>query len=379
MTPLELAPPPPIVDAIAACRARIDSIDTDLLALIAQRVECATEIGRLKRRGGLPVYHPARERAIVANLCARARGALREDHVASIWGALFTASRELQGAPSVAFLGPAGTFTEAAARQYFGDTVRTDARDTLDGVFAALSQGETDFAVVPIENSTEGTVTRTVDLLAHHAPPITGEIEQTVVHCLLSAGGSLDGVDRVLGHEQALAQCRTWLDTHAPHLQRIAVSSNGAAAREAAEQAHCAAIAGEPAALRYQLRIVARAIQDDPNNRTRFLVLGGPEPEPTGDDRTSLSFTPNDGTDELARLFGVLAQRQIGMLWLAVRPGRAPGSPYRYFADLSGHAHDARMRAALDDLAPALSGLRVLGAYPRGRLNDAACAPSPGH
>lgn len=379
MTPLELAPPQTVDDAIAACRTRIDSIDADLLALIVQRVECATEIGRLKRRGGLPVYHPARESSIIANLCARSHGALRDDHVASIWGALFSASRALQGAPSAAFLGPAGTFTEAATRQFFGDAVRTDPRETLEGVFAALSEGETEFAVVPIENSTEGTITRTVDLLARHAAPITGEIEQAIVHCLLSASGSLDGVDCVLAHEQALAQCRGWLDAHAPRLRRIAVSSNGAAAREAAEHGHCAAIAGEPAALRYRLRIVARAIQDDPNNYTRFLVLGGPSPEPTGNDRTSLSFAPSDGTDELAHLFGVLAQRQIDVLWLAVRPARAAGLPYRYFADLHGHASDPHVRAALDDLAPTLSGLRVLGAYPRARLTDAVCRSSSGH
>ncbi|WP_116135344.1 bifunctional chorismate mutase/prephenate dehydratase [Trinickia diaoshuihuensis] len=379
MTPLELAPPPTVDDAIAACRTRIDSIDADLLALIVQRVECAAEIGRLKRRGGLPVYHPGRESAIVANLCARSHGALRDDHVASIWGALFSASREVQGAPSVAFLGPAGTYTEAAARQHFGDAVRIDAQETLEDVFAALSEGDTEFAVVPIENSTEGTITRTVDLLAQYTPPITGEIEQAVVHCLLGANASLEGVECVLGHEQALAQCRAWLDTHAPRLRRIAVSSNGAAAREAAEHAHCAAIAGEPAARRYGLRVLARAIQDDPNNRTRFLVLGGPSPDPTGDDRTSLSFAPSDGTDELARLFAVLARRGIDMLWLAVRPGRTPGLPYRYFADLSGHARDARVREALDDLGAGLSGLRVLGAYPRGRLNGAARTSPPGH
>lgn len=273
---------------------------------------------------------------------------------------------------SVAFLGPPGTFTEAAMRRYFGDVLEAHARDTLDEVFIALGQGETEFAVVPIENSSEGTVTRTVDLLARHAPPITGEIVHPVVHCLLTAGGSLEGVDCILAHEQALAQCRTWLDTHAPRLRRVAVSSNGAAAREASEHAHCAAIAGESAAARYGLRVAARAIQDDPNNHTRFWVLGGPAPGASGDDRTSLTFAPGEGSAELAHLFAVLAQRGISVLWLAVRPARVAGLPYRYFVDLGGHAGDARLRAALDEIAPAIPSLRVLGAYPRGRLNNTA-------
>jgi chorismate mutase/prephenate dehydratase len=249
--------------------------------------------------------------------------------------------------------------------RYFGDATQAQARETLEGVFAALADGGSEYAVVPVENSTEGTVTRTVDLLAEQPAQITGEIVLPVAHCLLGTSGSLDGIGSVLGHPQALAQCRAWLDAHVPGLRRIPVSSSAIAAREAANLPDCVAIAGEMAAARYCLRFIARAIQDDPQNRTRFLVVGGPPAEPTGNDRTSIALTLDDAVGALARVFDALARHRVPVLWLEVRPGHEAGWAYRYFVDLGGHARDANVSAALDEITAVSRDLRMLGAYPR--------------
>ncbi|HHL4083583.1 MULTISPECIES: prephenate dehydratase [unclassified Burkholderia] len=365
MTPTELAAPSSIDDAIARRRAQIDVIDDQLLELIGQRIAHATEIGHLKRHAGLAVRQPAREASIVAELCTRAPWGLRDRDLRAIWQTLFSASRDAQSLPSVAFLGPSGTYTETAMLRHFGEFARGQAHETIDAVFDALARGDVECAVVPMENSSEGTVTRTLDLLIAQAAPVTGEIELPVAHCLLSASGSLAGVDSVVGHPQALAQCRAWLDAHAPGLRRIPVSSNAVAAREAAHLYDCAAIAGEPAAALYGLRIVASAIQDHPDNRTRFVIVGGQTPAPTGHDRTSIVLRPTDAPDALARVFDALAHHRAPLLWVDVRPARDAGHAYRYCIDFGGHPLDPNVRAALDEIAFAASELRVLGAYPR--------------
>ncbi|KML21599.1 MULTISPECIES: prephenate dehydratase [Burkholderia] len=367
----------PAHDPVALQRAQIDAIDQELLALIARRMQHAAAIGQFKALDGRTIRQPARETEIVAGLCARPHGLLQARHVAAIWHTLFRVSRELQQVPSVAFLGPPGTFTEAAMQRYFGAPIRPHACDTLEATFAALAAANVDHAVVPIENSTEGTVTRAIDLLADATAPVVGEIVLPVAHCLLSASGTLEGVDCVLGHQQALAQCRAWLDAHAPQLRRVPVASNAAAAREAASMTDCAAIAGERAADRYGLRIVANAIQDEPGNRTRFLVLGGPPAEPTGHDRTSLLLKLDDTIGALAGVFDALARHRISVLWLDARPGRAAGWAYRFFVDIDGHQDDAHVRAALDDIRTTAADLRILGSYPRAPSVDAGAVAEP--
>lgn len=368
----------PAHDPVALQRAQIDAIDHELLALIARRMQHAAEIGRVKACDGRTIRQPARETEIVAGLCTRPLGLLRERHVAAIWQTLFRVSREVQQAPSIAFLGPSGTFTETAMQRYFGDPIRPLACDTLEATFAALAAAKVEHAVVPIENSTEGTVSRTLDLLAEASAPIVGKVVLPVAHCLLSASGTLDGVDCVLGHQQALAQCRAWLDAHAPQLRRVPVASNAAAAREAASMTDCAAIAGEPAADRYGLRIVANAIQDEPGNRTRFVVLGGPPAEPTGHDRTSLMLQLNDRIGALARVFDALARHRISVLWLDSRPGRTAGWAYRFFIDIDGHQNDTHVGAALHDIGTIAADLRIFGSYPRAPLAGCRAAAEPG-
>lgn len=352
-----------VEERIGQCREQIDSIDLQLLHLISQRAQQSAEIGRIKQSLGLPVYQPGREEAILNRLLAQPRQVLGEQHVATIWRTLFRASREMQQAQTVAFLGPSGTYTEQAMSRYFGPAVNGVACDSIDNVFAALAAGQAERAVVPIENSTEGAVTRTVDLLVDAAQRISGEVVLSISHCLLSANGSLSGIDCILGHEQALAQCRQWLDMHMTGVKREAVASNAAAAQRAAVSNTCAAIAGEPAAQQYGLGIAARAIQDRHDNRTRFLVLGGAQPESTGHDRTSIVVQLRHTVGMLAGVFEALARRQVSVLWLEPRPQKTGRWAYRFLIDLFGHADDANVAAALDEVRSIAEDVLVLGSY----------------
>ncbi|MFM0288104.1 prephenate dehydratase [Paraburkholderia megapolitana] len=363
-------------DELERHRANIDTIDNELLALIHARVQEAREIGQLKRHLGHPVYQPGREAAILRKLCAQSGGTLREQHIASIWRALFQANREVQQTPRVAFLGPRGTYTEQAMQRYFGTTAQPVACDTLDAVFASLADGRAERAVVPIENSTEGTVMHTVDLLIDAGVQVSGEVVLPVSHCLLSASGSLQDVDGVLGHEQALAQCRDWLDTHLPGVRREARASNAAAARQAVDTPACAAIASEQAAHQYGLQIVARAIQDQPDNRTRFLVLGGSPPEPTGYDRTSLVVELSNQVGSLAQIFDAIARHRISVLWLETRPRKTARWAYHFIVDLLGHHGDRNVAAAIEEIRSIAEHARVLGSYPCAPDADPAL-PSP--
>ncbi len=345
-------------------RAKIDSIDRDLLSLLDLRLQQAQEIGRLKHQYGVPVYQPEREAKVIEKLASNRRGPLQALHIASIWLQIFRASRELQRSRRVAFLGPGGTYTEEAMLQHFGTVEHALACEAIDSVFSALAAGQADLAVVPIENSSEGTVIRTVDLLIDSAVCISGEVVLPVAHCLLTPSGALEGVRRILGHQQALAQCRQWLDRHAPGIPRESVASNALAARRAQAEPGCAAIAGAPAAARYGLRIAARAIQDQANNCTRFVILGGPPTLPTGHDRTSILIQLKHAVGSLARIFETLARCHVSVLWLESRPQRAGLWTYWFLLDLRGHRQDPNLAFALGELEAVVEALRIVGSYP---------------
>jgi len=272
--------------------------------------------------------------------------------------------RTILQSPRVAFLGPHGTYTEEAMFQYFGTVQHVIVGETIDAVFLALKQGQADLAVVPIENSTEGTVNLTVDFLIESGVAISGEVVLPVSHCLLTKSGTLDGMVRVLGHQQALAQCRAWLDRHAPGMPRESVSSNAIAARRAGAEPGCAAIASARAAAHYDLRVAADAIQDQANNCTRFVILGGEPVEPTGSDRTSILIQLKHSVGSLARVFETIARCRVSVLWLESRPLRTCPWTYWFLLDLRGHRHDANVAAALEELKTVAEELRVVGSYP---------------
>ena len=352
-------------DDIDKLRREVDRLDGELLALLQRRAQLARRIGALK--GAAAAYRPERESEILRRVAAQAGDPLPAASVTRVFREIISACRGLEEEIRVAYLGPEGTFSEQAVRKHFGGAVEADAAVTIDEVFRRCESGAAQFAVVPAENSTEGAVGRTLDLLLSTPLRICGEIELRVQQNLMARGTDLRAVKRVYSHAQSLAQCNGWLNQNLPGAERIAVGSNGEAARRAGEEPGAGAIAGESAAARYSLELLARSIEDDPNNTTRFLVLGPLDPAPTGRDRTSLVMSAENKPGAVHALLGPLAQKGVSMTRIESRPSRAMRSAlweYVFFIDLEGHQQDERVAAALAELRQKAPFLKVLGSYP---------------
>ena len=346
-------------------RAEIDALDAELLELLQRRARLAQRIGELK--GDAPAYRPERESQILRRVAAGVAGPLGAEAALRVFREVISACRGLEQALRVAYLGPEGTFSEQAVRRQFGGGVEALAVQGIDEVFRRCESGAAQFAVVPAENSTEGAVGRTLDLLLVTPLRICGEVELRVQQCLMVRAGELAGVRRVYSHAQSLAQCNGWLGQNLPGAERVAVGSNAEAARRAGGEAGAAAIAGEAAAERYGLQLLARSIEDDPNNTTRFLVLGHIDPAPTGRDRTSLVMSAENKPGAVHALLTPLAQGGVSMTRIESRPARAMRSAlweYVFFIDLEGHQQDARVAAVLEELRRRAPFLKVLGSYP---------------
>ena len=352
-------------DDIDKLRREIDRLDGELLALLQRRAQLARRIGALK--GGGPAYRPERESEILRRVAAQAGDPLPAESVTRVFREIISACRGLEEEIRVAYLGPEGTFSEQAVRKHFGGAVEAGAAATIDEVFRRCESGAAQFAVVPAENSTEGAVGRTLDLLLVTPLRICGEIELRVQQNLMARGTGLRAVQRVYSHAQSLAQCHGWLNQNLPGAERIPVASNAEAARRAGEESGAGAIAGEGAAARYSLEVLARCIEDDPNNTTRFLVLGPLDPVPTGRDRTSLVMSAENKPGAVHALLSPLAQNGVSMTRIESRPSRAMRSAlweYVFFIDLEGHQQDERVAAALAELRRMAPFLKVLGSYP---------------
>ena len=352
-------------DDIDKLRREIDRLDGELLALLQRRAQLARRIGALK--GGAPAYRPERESEVLRRVAAQAGDPLPAESVTRVFREIISACRGLEEEIRVAYLGPEGTFSEQAVRKHFGGAVEAGAAASIDEVFRRCESGAAQFAVVPAENSTEGAVGRTLDLLLVTPLRICGEIELRVQQNLMARGTELRAVQRVYSHAQSLAQCHGWLNQNLPGAERIPVGSNAEAARRAGEEPGAGAIAGEAAAARYQLAVLARSIEDDPNNTTRFLVLGSLDPGPTGRDRTSLVMSAENKPGAVHALLGPLAQKGVSMTRIESRPSRAMRSAlweYVFFIDLEGHQQDERVAAALAELRQKAPFLKVLGSYP---------------
>ncbi len=279
---------------LSPLREQIDTVDRELLAMLNRRAKLALEVGEVKKKYGAPVFRPERELQVIRKVQGANPGPLLGESVAAIWREVMSACRGLEKPLEVAFLGPAGTFSEQALYAHFGHEVSGVPCPSIDEVFRAVEAGTVEYGVVPVENSTEGAVSRTLDLFLQTSLKISGEIALKVHHNLMASTPDMQGVTVVRAHAQALAQCQHWLTANYPHLERQAVSSNAEAARMASEDPTVAAIAGESAANRYHLHIVRTHIQDDPHNRTRFAVIGRYETEPSGSDQTSMILSvPN--------------------------------------------------------------------------------------
>lgn len=352
-------------DEIAKVRGEIDALDSELLALVNRRAGLARRVGELKQ--GAPAYRPEREAEILRRVTAENPGPLPANRVTAVFREVISVCRGMEQDIRAGFLGPQGTFSEQAVQKHFGHAVEAVPLASIDEVFRRAEAGDTEFAVVPVENSTEGAVGRTLDLLVATPLKICGEIELRVQQNLMVKSGDLTAIKRVYSHAQSLAQCHGWLGQNLPGAERVQVVSNAEAARRASEEPGTAAIAGVLASDRFGLTILARSIEDDPNNTTRFLVLGKIDTAPTGQDRTSLVMSAENKPGAVHALLSPLAANRVSMSRIESRPSRAAKSglwEYLFFIDVEGHRNEERVSSALAELARKAPFLKVLGSYP---------------
>lgn len=352
-------------ERLLALREKIDAIDAQVVALLNRRASHALEVGEVKREIDAPVFRPEREAQVIARLKALNEGPLGDAAIEAVYREVISACRELERRMRVAYLGPAGTFSEQALLAYFGGAVDPVACPSIDEVFRATEARTADFGVVPVENSSEGAVNRSLDLFLQTPLRICGEVSVPVRHNLLSASGSMQGVQRICAHAQALAQCVVWLDRNCPGVERVPVASNAEGARLASEDPTVAAVASEVAALRYGLRIVAPGIQDDPHNRTRFAIIGQYECSPSGEDQTSMILSVPDRAGAVHSLIEPLARHGVSMKRFESRPARQGTWEYYFYIDVIGHQQDPAVAAALAELRARAAYFKVVGSYPR--------------
>ena len=346
-------------------RDAIDALDRELLRLLNERAAHAKLIGALK--GDSVAYRPEREAQVLRAIQTDNRGPLSDGAVTSVFRQIMSACLALEQKLRIAYLGPAGTFSHSAVTKHFGDLVDAEPCASIDEVFRAAEAGQTDYAVVPVENSTEGAVGRTLDLMCQTPLTIVGEVKLRIGHHLLAkrgAGGSFADVTRVYSHSQSLSQCLQWLARHIPSVARIPVASNAEAARLAADEPGAAAIAGDAAAVIYGLDVLATHIEDEPNNTTRFWVLGRHDAAPSGRDETSLVMSAQNRPGAVHALLEPLARHGVSMSRLESRPARTGLWEYLFFVDLEGHQQDAKLAAALEELRTRAPFLKLLGSYP---------------
>jgi len=355
---------------LAQLRTEIDAVDRELLKMLNQRAAFANEVGDLKRAEGSIVYRPEREAQVINNLQAMNAGPLKGRNVATIWREIMSACRALEEPQRVAYLGPAGTFSEQAAVRFFGSSIEHVPCVSFDEVFHATTAGTAEFGVVPVENSTEGVVTRSLDLLLHSPLHIVGEISLLVRHHLLRLTDSADGVEVVLAHPQALAQCQGWLNKHLPNAERRAVSSNAEGARLATTNPAWAGIASERAASEFGLHIAAHAIQDDSFNRTRFAVVCLPQvldaPQASGKDCISVVVSVPNKPGAVHDLLVPLKEHGVSMTRFESRPARSGQWEYYFYIDLEGHPSQPNVAEALKELQSLCAFFKLLGTYPVG-------------
>jgi len=365
------APKAPPQERLAELRARIDEADERIVELLNQRAGYALEVGEVKRETDAPVYRPEREAQVIARLRAASRGPLGGAAIEAIYREVISACRELERRLRVAYLGPAGTFSEQALLAHFGSGVDPLACPSIDEVFRCVEAGGADYGVVPVENSSEGAVNRSLDLFLQTPLRICGEVSVAVRHNLLTANGSMEGVQRICAHPQALAQCAGWLDRTHPGVERVPVASNAEGARLASADPRTAAVAGDSAALRYGLKVVARGIQDDPHNRTRFAIVGHYDCAPSGDDQTSMILSVPDRAGAVHALIEPLARHGVSMKRFESRPARQGTWEYYFYIDIIGHRGDPAVTAALRELRENAAFCKVIGSYPRAREQTA--------
>jgi chorismate mutase/prephenate dehydratase len=349
-------------DELKKFRAQIDRIDDELLKLFNQRAALAQQIGHAK--GDSAVLRPEREAQVLLRMAQTNTGPLANQGVTQLFTEIMSQCRALEAPLRVAYLGPRGTFSEAAVMQRFGKASEGLPADSIDGVFASVESGAANYGLVPVENSTEGAIGRTLDLLLNSNLKICGEVLLQVHQCVLSNENDLSLIRKVYSHPQSFGQCQEWLNKHLPHAERITASSNADAARLAAEESFSAAVAGVQAADHFKLKVLAQNIEDDARNTTRFLVIGKQDVAPSGRDKTSLVMSAANRPGAVHDLLVPLAQYGVSMTKLESRPSRAGLWEYVFYVDIEGHQSDSKVAAALDQLKQIAAFVKVLGSYP---------------
>jgi chorismate mutase / prephenate dehydratase len=355
------------VQSLEQLRQSIDGTDREILRLINQRARLAQQVGELKKHTDAPVYRPEREAQIHAALAQNNPGPLSNAAVQAVWNELISGCRELERRMRVAYLGPKGTFSEQAALLQFGSQIDGLPQASFDDVFRAVEAGAADFGVVPVENSSEGAISRTLDLLLNSTLKISAEVSLRVQQNLLTKSGTMQGISKICAHAQSLAQCQHYLNRHHPGLERIAVASNAQGALMAASDPGTAALAGESAAREFGLQMAASGIQDDPHNRTRFVVIGRLACLPSGSDNTSIILSVPNRAGAVHALIEPLARHGVSMSRFESRPARQGGWEYFFYIDLQGHQDDAAVAAALEEIRRQAAFFKVTGSYPRAR------------
>ncbi len=361
-------PPDTPLPSLADLRVRIDALDQQLLSLLNQRAEVAEQVGEVKKREGTPFFRPDRVAQVIEKIQTANPGPLKNEHVAAIWREIMSACLALEAPQRVAVLGPAGTFCEQAAIEFFGGAADLMYCANFDEVFHATAAGSAQYGVVGVENSVEGVVTRSLDLFLHTPTHVVGEVSLLVRHNLLRTSQSMDDIEVVLAHPQALAQCQAWLSKHLPHAERRPVSSNAEGARLASTNPAWAGIASERAATQFGLHIVAHAIQDDAYNRTRFAVICLPQtlgmPPASSKNCTSLVVSVPNRPGAVHDLLVPLKNNGVSMTRFESRPARTGQWEYYFYIDLDGHPSQPHVAKALEELRSLCAFYKMLGAYP---------------
>ncbi len=357
-------------DKLQRLRERIDHLDIQIQDLINQRASAARDVATVKREEDDDAffYRPEREAAILKKVQKRNAGPMGDEEMARLFREIMSACLALEQPLKVAYLGPEGTFTQSAALKHFGHSIRTVPMGSISDVFRDVESGTAQYGVVPVENSTEGVINHTLDMFLHSPLFICGEVCLRIHHHLLSLESDLSQISQVFSHQQSLAQCRLWLDRNLPNAEQITAGSNAEAARKACDEPRSAAIAGEMAAELYQLKGLARNIEDQPDNTTRFLVIGRQRALPSKDDKTSLICATRNVSGGLNQLLKPLADHGISMTRIESRPSRQGNWDYVFFIDIEGHQDDPGVSAALEDLQDRARMLKILGSYPNAVL-----------
>jgi chorismate mutase/prephenate dehydratase len=361
-------------DPIVKLRERIDALDEQLLELFNQRASCAVEVARVKRElnedpeESIEFFRPEREAQVMKRLQALNKGPLSDQEVARLIREVMSACLALEQPLKIAYLGPEGTYTQTAALKHFGHSVSTAPMSSIPDVFAAVESGQTNYGLVPVENSTEGVISHTLDMFIDSSLRVCGEVEIPINHYLASKSEDVSMVRHIYSHQQSFAQCRRWLDQNLPGVERISVSSNAEAARLASSEDDAAVICGLPAVEIFGLKVCYENIEDLSDNTTRFVVIGKQDVAPSGNDKTSILISTRNIPGALLGVLQPLADHGISMNKIESRPAQGYKWAYVFFIDVDGHQDDTNVINALNELKQQAALFKILGSYPKASL-----------